>query len=649
MAFSLFASCSARRARLWTSYPIAIDTALSTSLKSTSGERALQAATEGSDANVHAAPVQEICERAKLALVVVVDDEIAPVSLSLEDIVGSIRAALAGATVTLDRLREHLPGEVRIDTPSTEQLEETWPDDLRTVWDGTDEPEHGRIADSLREVLDLPPPADAKLGALSAWFPGTTTLRLMEPSAWRIEAGPLVSASEAAAPALVLFDEDLRRATDAALGEEGGVTLLREALALEGADKVVFGLLSNRFTIEGEAKEWHRLRDEQDLPAGRYIPLSKDRLTDPPAFAHGLQLALINRSAGRLREDVHGIVRDSADAAKNRLETLTPWDFERIVLESSEDEGAWEVDTLFRLMGIIERKERRRQAHANRIALDESVGVIRALRQTAIEMVPASTGDVRELRREELYLDVTDVNDLRLPLELGDIFEREENKTAYMLLAPACDLVLRSDGRRTLAAAPLVPIRSASDSARVRKAALAGFYPEIPYYQADDDDAYWHLDLRRPTTIDLDVLDLATYRTDGRCFFDGASTQADGLFAPQVARQQQITSRFTKLVEALDGLDIALRNKDADLTKEVRDRLRRLVAGGFTVGAPSIAASPETGGLAFGLRRAGRLLEPQASALLGAYHALQTRAAFEHDFARLHGTDELPPAGDADT
>lgn len=32
----------------------------------------------------------------------------------------------------------------------------------------------------------------------------------------------------------------------------------------------------------------------------------------------------------------------------------------------------------------------------------------------------------------------------------------------------------------------------------------------------------------------------------------------------------------------------------------------------------------------------------------GAYHALQTRAAFEHDFARLHGTDESPLTGDAE-
>lgn len=606
----------------------------------------MQAATEGHEPNIPSTPVQEICERAKLALVVVVDDEIAPVSVSPEDIIGSIRAALAGATVTVDRLREHLPGDVRIDAPSTEQVEETWPDDLRAWWGGTDEAEHGRIADSLRGVLDLPPPADAKLGALSAWFPGPTALRLMEPSAWRTEAGPLVSGSQAAAPALVLFDEDLRRATDAALGEKGGVTLLREALALEGADRVVFGLLSNRFTIEDEATEWHRLRDEQELPAGPYIPLSKDRLTNPRAFAHGLRLALTNRSAGRLREDVHGIVRNSADAAKNRLERLTPWDFERIVLESSEEEGAWEVDTLLRLMGIIERKERRRQAHASRSALDEAVGVIRALRQTAVEIVPASTGDVRELRREELYLAVTDVNDLRLPLELGDIFEREGTRMAYMLLAPACDLVLRSDGRRTLSAAPLVPIKSASDSARDRKAARADLYPEIPYYQPDDDDAYWHLDLLRPTTIDLDVLDLATYRRDGRCCFHGAPAQPDGLFAPQVARQQHVTARFTKLAEARSGLEKALGNKDADLSKEVRDRLRRLVASGFSFGALSIVAFPEAGALAFGLRRAGRLLEPQASALLGAYHALQTRAAFEHDFARLDGTGESPLTGD---
>ena len=135
-----------------------------------------------------------------------------------------------------------------------------------------------------------------------------------------------------------------------------------------------------------------------------------------------------------------------------------------MVPDSSADEGAWEVDTLLRLTGIVERRERRRSVQSRRAELDQAVAQICRLPPPMIEPRPAATETVRDLRRAELYLDGPELNSVRLPLEVGDIFERDDGGALYLLLAPACDLALRSDGGRTLASVPMVPVKSQTTS-----------------------------------------------------------------------------------------------------------------------------------------------------------------------------------------
>ena len=277
------------------------------------------------------------------------------------------------------------------------------------------------------------------------------------------------------------------------------------------------------------------------------------------------------------------IVTEAVAAVADGLQALTPWDFERVVLNSSAIEGAWEVDTLLRLTGIVERRERRRNVQSRRTELDQAVGEIRRLPPPLIEPQPAATKTVRDLRRAELYLDGPEVNSVRLPLEVGDVFERDDGGSLYLLLAPACDLVLRSDGRRTLASVPLVPVKSQPTSeGAAAKREKATFYPEMPYF-AEGDGADRHLDLLRPVMVDLDVLDLATYRVDGRCLFDPAGVTSDGLFAPQAERRVEVAARSQKSRRRwrpLTPCPVATRNRQGRPQAVDPDRRSRILARG---------------------------------------------------------------------
>lgn len=603
------------------------------------------------------AQIEAICVRAKLRWVIIVDDMIAAPGLAAADVIGAIRGALAAGTVTHEALTDLLPPEVQVEPPTAEQPEETWPDDLERWWDSSDTRDREPVLHALAQVVTMPNGGDPRLVGIGAWFPASTPLRLMEPAQWAAESDAILKGAKSEGPGLVLFDEDLRGDTVLGLGEQGGVALLSKALEHDGSDCVAFGLLSNLYTLDGEATEWKRLQGSPGTsPAGRFIPLSKGRLDHAGWFAHGLRLALINVAAGQLRSEVGEVVSAAAARAAEEIANLTPWDFERIVIESSAREGAWEVDTLLRLIGIVERRERRRGALGRRLSLDAAVAAIRGLPQSPESIRPEGTEDIRSLRRAELYLREEDVNSLRLPIDIGDVFERDDGASSYLLLAPACDLMLRSEapskGKRTLQSASLVPIKMATVVSNAgTKAERAGLFPEMPYYLEHDDRAYWYLDLLRPVIVDLAVLDLATYRVDGRCVFDPGEADPEGLFTAQAARRADVVDRFAKLIEALDLL-AAHRAKNPGADKDVHKRLTQLASRGYAMETGRVTARRDGAKLDFGWRRRARLLDPHASALLGSFHAIQARAAFEHDFADMAhalgvATEILPePTGD---
>jgi hypothetical protein len=573
-----------------------------------------------------AGPLASLLERAGVSWVVIVDDQLPGAGIEWQHVVAAIKKAIADRTVTFAALNSVLGSSARVEEPTDEEPDELWPDELAAWWSSVGHAEHEGLIGGLATLVDLPTKPDPSLAGIDSWFPPTIEYRALSPAQWRAD---LDNSLARDAPGLVLFDLDLTFDPELRLGSEGGLQLMEEAQAKPAASRLVLGILSDRYTIDREPEEWRQIQERMGAEPGRkVIPLAKERLLSPEAFAHGVRLALVNEAAERLRQAVHEIVISATEAASARIRQLTPWDFERVVLMASEAEGAWEVDTILRLMGIVERHERRRKAHEGRAGLDASITEIRNL-PSPVDPLPDLTDAVRELRRQEMLLEAGDLNASLLPIENGDVFEADADRSRFVLLGPPCDLILRPSGKRTLGAAPLVRMKTVTAPAEIlRMRQRPDLYAEAP--DVLDGAGPVFLDLRRPTVVDLDVLDLATYRHDGRCRFEPGGAGAGTLFRPQERRRRVVLNRMKRVAEAVDAV-AALSAANKTLPKAITERAAKMVRSGFSLDTGEVVATPEGPAIDFGLRRVGRLLEPRASALLGAYHAAQARAAFERD------------------
>lgn len=460
---------------------------------------------------------------------------------------------------------------------------------------------------------------------------GEDTVALLEltPVEWRQRAAEIVGRATEDARMLCLFDQDLKLA---GLGPDGGIRLLTAAIqtySKHTEGMVYFGLLSHTFSKGQVEARWRDLgRDDPSL-LSRCLPIAKESLDDPLEFAHSVKLAVINLSHERLKEAVQRISQDARDEALKGLRDLTVWDFDQIVLQSSEYEGVWEVETLFRVYGIFERTARRQRALAEHPTFDALSGLIRSVRLVETQPVTPVSQQVRTLRRAELY-EGSEINRFLLPTELGDLFVRGNQH--YVLVAQPCDLMVRGDGTRWLVAGTLVPVRSYEE-----KRTTLDIYPECPYFTELEDGRFWHFDFHSVVDVSLDVLDLAALRPDGECQFRPADPPPADAFAPWKVRYQALSERFVVLEvpikRTLDALGAAKASGN-----ERRQVVSQLLEG-FCLTPKFLSPTYQNGAFSFGLKRVGRYLNPAAGVLLARYEAFRARAALEHDFARWGNAD----------
>ncbi len=216
----------------------------------------------------------------------------------------------------------------------------------------------------------------------------------------------------------------------------------------------------------------------------------------------------------------------------------------------------------------------------------------------------------RDLRQREVFFDGAGLNRLHAPLSCGDVFEVETNPAKhYLFLAQPCDLMVRKDGERNAEVGLMVLISESAPRTRVP-------LPDYRFYELKGifgSDRKWQVDFRKLFVVNLLVLDLAVLSPDGRA---------------ELRRDQH--------------------NPSIELTEGWSRRLKRLKCLIFPSKGPpvipSLGMGKHTRGingrlegdwLRYPLHRIGRLEPNLATAILGAWATFQTRAALEHDFARI--------------
>jgi hypothetical protein len=555
--------------------------------------------------------------------IVSVDDIYAVNKLDYEQVFGWLMTARVNGEIA--SYSDLLPEEI-VNTPSDEVFRARF----QAYWVQLETEKQQMIQGRCLSVkaLDVKQEAEDQ-SRLSLLIPNSVNLLSLAPREWKEQKTAILDRAAEGNGVLCLFDQNLSLV---GLPETGGITLLSEVVGFTNAH-IACGLLTQTIHKDDEISSIREFADTTvGLGLDQFLPLSKDRLRgdDPMDFADGLRMMWLNHVRQRLTREVKQIAKEAYEDADRQLNALDVYDFDEIVLRSSEREGVWEPETLFRLFEVYRRIAFREKVFAEaRPVLNKSIEQIRVMRDiTASQQQSNHLSDrVYQTAVSELYDDGQFLNGTHQPLEVGDIFEAGSGKY-YILLAQPCDLMIRDGeqaGTRVAKTAALVKVQMYANS-DPPKVSIPGAPLKYFGHFANQPDKIGYVRLRDGCQVLLDVLDLAVLDREGRCHFPPDPEVIEALHRPW-------RERFMKLKEKLQNehhqfKEHGYQEKSPYVQKAMRYRL--LLADDFAGLGFQFYFDPNDG-FRFGLRRIGRYRQPGSIRLLSRYFAFLARDADEHD------------------
>lgn len=413
-------------------------------------------------------------------------------------------------------------------------------------------------------------------------------------------------------PTLILFDQDF---SNEGGGPEDGIMIIRGLMAGGTLENVFCGLLSNAANVDAERTMWKQLVEKHKVDQSKFVFIAKQRLQgEMDGFAKMIKLTVLNDRCDKLKKEAARIIADTTAEAREEIDAIDIFEFDKIVVQSSEAEGIWALDTLFRLFALFQRTKARTVARQNTSLHDLLVEV-----RKASELPPKTDERSEAVRIQclENYEEPAFINGFHLPLDLGDIFINTTTNKKYILVAQPCDVILRSDGTRKIRTADLLEILDDKPGTNLH------FYFKLPYYLDGDKDAW--VDMRVAYAADLDLFDLCVFGPDGLAEFrDGAHTGKQWL--------PPTDALFGIVSEKCHALLAEGKQMKADGIPEPIIK-RTLPRPSVEIDFP-VRLDLEAEIIGFGLQRVRRLCPARAAALLTDYNNVQARPAFEHDLTK---------------
>jgi len=439
---------------------------------------------------------------------------------------------------------------------------------------------------------------------------------------WTAEQDALLSGS---GPILVLFDQNYDREGGS---PQGGEQLIARLLTRD-LPHVSFGLLTHQVQSHDDELDLARQISERlDCPLGRLVVIAKNRLTaEPESLPEALRVALLTRETGALTEHLVQALAVANQAGIEAIQMLEPYTIVGI-LQSAQKEGAYEPEGVARVANTTRRRRLVRELHSDAFAMN----TLSTLR-TALAIPLNSLGLVRPanlsgLLRNERYDDADHLSSSNLPLETGDIFRFEDpakiaagqadpgaSKQVVLLLQP-CDAIIRPNGHRanatdTVVVAWMRPAPSAMDG----KPQIKSTDVELHAFDVDANGRPWPwvVQLPRRDHIPTVALDACVLSADGAARITIGDPAPPALTPAWSKRHQALQAWAGKIIEKVERFDPV----DQPLDPNVRGHLVASLTGTSTASRAlraQVDVVQKT--VCFGLRRVGRLADPDARALL---------------------------------
>ena len=412
---------------------------------------------------------------------------------------------------------------------------------------------------------------------------------------------------------LFLIDEKLGN------GRTGG-SLVKDLIS-KSHEGCYFCILTDDTNVENEFDYWKKMCKKYELGRTQVGILSKEHLVDTKnniGFARMLKISLTANEVEKIRSSVIAASQNGVELALERFEELGVPELTSLVFESSRQEGAWEVETLVRVVMAFVNKSLDDHLYGNTEVAEATkrISAVASVSTGSDQRLVDATFDIQHAER---YINADYLTARRMSLANGDLFEIGDingSLSLWVLAAQSCDLVIRPSGKRNGSPThlPILPVQSTNEAPR-------GTHVELPHYIKSDGVSAFVL-LNRPSYVPTSILDLAAFSPAGVAAWSrGAEVGA------------MSTVGCTKRAEALsEEFEQAFAVPD----ESNEDLRRQLVACRLPAAEhPTVRAEITPESVRYAVKRVGRLRERQAEAVLQAFGLALSRTAEAHNLARI--------------
>lgn len=457
-------------------------------------------------------------------------------------------------------------------------------------------------------------------------------------------------------------------------------------------------ILTHEATEEDEAGMEKRLLDSleaEDAKAVALCVVSKHRIagdSETEAVEEALRVAI--KRAG-LRRSVHEVlarareeVSVSFSQAASSLLRIAPEQLDSHVVDQAYREGVSELHVIERaLTGFI--SQQIRKMFGTDDAVLKASERLRDLREIPLVATGSVAGpELAAFSKAEAWESDSLINAALTPIACGDVFQVDTTEPTaksakprrFVLLGQPCDIALRPGGTRDGAVATFVEVIE-TDVKSVGK--------EKEYtLPVTMDGKYQVCDFRSSATVLLSILDLASFRKDGRISYEEGQERPNGLLpglksiyatrtqqygaliaagkaSAEAAREfkaaqkaaakaakeagQAVQTASKPKAEASDGTAF---QRELMLAFAAPEEFKYVEAGIFEeavkIKENKVVVLDRPARVTWRLRRVGRIRSPYADALLDRMVGVINRRAFDLDFmksrAQTPATNESAPA-----
>ncbi|MER9168534.1 hypothetical protein NKI12_14335 [Mesorhizobium australicum] len=441
-------------------------------------------------------------------------------------------------------------------------------------------------------------------------------------------------------------------------------------------------ILTHDATEEDEAGTEKRLLDRLEAEVAKAIALcvvSKHRIagdSETDAVEEALRVAI--KRAG-LRRSVHEVlvrareeVAVSFSHAASSLLRIAPEQLDSHVVDQAYREGVSELHVIERaLTGFI--SQQIRKMFGTDDAVLKASERLRDLREIPLVAAGSVAGpELAAFSKAEVWESDSLINAALTPIACGDVFQvdtteptaKSAKSRRFVLLGQPCDIALRPGGTRDGTVATFVEVIE-TDVKSVGK--------EKEYtLPVTIDGKYQVCDFRSSATVLLSILDLASFRKDGRISYEEGQERPNGLLPGLKSIYSTRTQQYGALIAAGKASAEAIREfktaqkaaakaaKEAGQAAQALSKPKALDGMAFqrelmlTFAAPEEFKYVEAGifeeavkikenrvvvldrpaRVTWRMRRVGRIRSPYADALLDRMVGVINRRAFDLDFMK---------------